>query len=76
MVPFLDSQLQVTSGWDCLNSKELDLELNIYTVSSRPSGPIIKIVDNLKLSGFPGYKMVRPAFVRNKCPTKLKMKVT
>ena len=76
MIPFLDSQLQVTSARDCLNSKELDLELNIYTVSSRPSGPIIKIVDNLKLSGFPGYKMFRPAFVRIKCPTTLKMKVT
>ena len=75
MCPFLDSQLQARS-WRVVYLKELDLELNIYTVSSRPSGPIIKIVDNLKLSGFPGYKMFRPAFVRIKCPTTLKMKVT
>ena len=75
MCPFLDSQLQARS-WRVVYLKELDLELNIYTVSSRPSSPIIKIVDNLKLSGFPGYKMFRPAFVRIKCPTTLKMKVT
>ena len=48
----------------------------LYTVSFRPAGPIIKIVDNLKLSGFPGSKMFRPAFVLIKCPTTLKMKVT
>ena len=48
----------------------------LYTVSFRPAGLIIKIVDNFKLSGFPGSKMFRPAFVLIKCPTTPKMKVT